>query len=142
MASTSALSRYLPPGEGGYLPYFLLFLSTLAIAHSVVCYVSDPETSLRQYSVPARPPPSGLCARLYGMKNVYTSLIRAYAAYNISNPQLYALAMASFLGVVFLNGTELVVYRTARPKECAVALIAPTTALLWMSSQRHYYIGV
>lgn len=97
---------------------------------------------MKQFSGPERPPPNALLAHVYGVKNVYTALIRGYAAYHMSNPQLYSLGMASFAGVIFLNGTELLVYRTARPKESAPTLIMSGSALLWMALQRQYYTGL
>ena len=112
------------------------------MTHTAVCFAGDAATALKQFSGPASPPPHGLTARLYGMKNVYTGLIRACAAYNIANPALYALAMATFAGVIFLNGTECFVYKTARPKETLAAVVLPVLVLLWMGTQREYYMSV
>lgn len=114
-------------------------LTTLGLTHSVVCYVSEPSKALANFSGPKRPPPNGLAARLYGMKNVYTALIRTYAAYHIANRELYDLAMWTLLGVLFLNVTELVAYRTARLKEAVFPLMTSGGLLLWMYLQRDWY---
>ncbi len=45
---------------------------------------------------------------------MYTALIRGYAAYNITSPELYNLALLTFVGVLFLYTSELVIYRTVR----------------------------
>lgn len=74
------------------------------------------------------------------MGNVYTSLTRIYAAYNITNPQVYDLAMWSFAGVVFLNTSEMLVYRTSRFKEAAWAIGNASSAFLWMYLQRDWYL--
>jgi len=89
---------------------------------------------------PARPEPNGLLARVYGVKNVYTSLIRAYAAYHITNPELYTLAMCTLAGVLFLYTTELVYYRTVRPQDYTIPFLTATLGLAWMYAQRDFYV--
>ncbi|KAK3990757.1 Erg28 like protein-domain-containing protein [Cladorrhinum sp. PSN332] len=132
---------FLPPDAGGLLPYFLLLQSTLAIGHSIVCYIGTPEKAMAQFSGPQKPVHTGLSARLYGVKNIYTGLMRGYAAYNIANPQVYALAQASFAGVLFLYLTELFVYKTARIKECIFPFIGAGGLTLWMWLQKDYYLA-
>ncbi|KAI0882827.1 uncharacterized protein GGS22DRAFT_190808 [Annulohypoxylon maeteangense] len=95
------LSSILPQHQG-YLPYFLIADGLSAAIHSVVCYTSDPTTSPKAFSGPAAPLPHQLLAHVYGVKNFYTSFIRFYAAYHITNPQLYDLALMTFIGVLFL----------------------------------------
>ncbi|PLB44536.1 hypothetical protein P170DRAFT_440803 [Aspergillus steynii IBT 23096] len=109
-------SSILPSVERGYLPYFLLFASLSALLHSISTYIS-PIPALQQFSGPLAPPKTPLLAHVYGMKNVYSGLIRLYAAYNISNPQLYDLATVTFVGVLVLYVGELWVWRTVRVQE-------------------------
>jgi hypothetical protein len=66
------------------------------------------------------------------MKNVYTALIRGFAAYHITNPQVYDLATCTFVGVLFLYGSELVIYRTVRMREAIFPFINAGGGLLWM----------
>ena len=106
-----------------------------------MCYISKPSTALTQFSGPKRPPANGLLARVYGMKNVYSSLIRIYAAYHITNPELYTLATLTFVGVLFLYGTELVVYKTVRMKEATFPFVMAGTALVWMVTYRDWYLN-
>ncbi|KAK3352735.1 hypothetical protein B0T25DRAFT_191553 [Lasiosphaeria hispida] len=129
----------LLPQHEGYLPYFLLYASSAAIIHSFVCYISPPNIAMGQFKGPARPEPNGLASRIYAMKNVYTSLIRGYAAYHITNTEVYNLAMLTFVGVLWLYGTELFYYRTARAKESIISLITATTGIIWMNTQREFY---
>ncbi|KAI1738156.1 ergosterol biosynthesis protein-like protein Erg28 [Xylaria scruposa] len=131
---------FLPQHEG-YLPYFLLMPALMAAIHTVACYVKSPTASLAQFSGPAAPPPSGLLARVYGVKNIYTSLIRFYAAYYISNPQIYDLATLTFVGVLFLYAGEVFVFRTSRLKETAFSFALSGSALVWMVSQREWYLS-
>jgi hypothetical protein len=94
-----------------------------------------------QFSGARRPAPTGLLARVYGTKNMYTAAVRAYAAYHVANPQVYELAMITFAGVLFLYTTELVVYRTVRVKEFAFPMLNAGGGLLWMWSQKAWYVS-
>ncbi|KAH6897405.1 ergosterol biosynthesis protein-like protein Erg28 [Thelonectria olida] len=120
----------LPPSEGGYLPYFLLYAGGSAIIHSVVCYLSSAPTALVSFQGVAAPPPHGLTARVYGVKNVYTSLIRLYAAYHIRNAQLYDLAILTFVGVLGLYVPERFVYGTVRTKEALFPFVTAGLAIV------------
>ncbi len=51
------------------------------------------------------------------MENSYTALIRAFAAYHMANPQVYHLAIFTFVGVLFLCTSEMFIWRTVRLKE-------------------------
>ncbi|KAK4163658.1 ergosterol biosynthesis Erg28 [Cladorrhinum sp. PSN259] len=135
------MSSFLPQGNGGLLPYFLLLQGSLAIIHSVVCYTGTPDAAMKQFSGPQKPAHTGLSARIYGVKNIYTGLMRLYAAYHLANPQLYALAQASFAGVLFLYITELFVYKTARIKECMFPFIGAGSLTVWMWLQKDYYLA-
>ena len=78
---------------------------------------------------------------MYGTKNVYTGLIRLYAAYHIANPELYTLAMLTFAGVLFLYGTEHLIWRTVGTKEASIPYITVTIALVWMQTQKEWYLA-
>ena len=112
----------------------------MALIHSVVCYASPPKTALAQFRGPAAPPPSPLLAHLYGVKNMYTGLIRAYAAYYIQNEQVYDLAIFTFAAVLFLYITEYAVWKTAGLREALFPFVLAGTALTWMVTQRSFYV--
>jgi hypothetical protein len=106
-----------------------------------VGYFAPPTKSLIQFRGPEKPPPIGLLARIYGVKNIYASLIRAYAAYHITNPQVYDLAMCTFVGVLFLYATETFVYRTVEPKGAIFPFVTAGGGLAWMWAQRGWYLA-
>ncbi|KAI3320805.1 ergosterol biosynthesis protein-like protein Erg28 [Xylariaceae sp. AK1471] len=134
------MAAFLPRHEG-CLPYFLLLPAFLAAIHTVVCYVGSPTASLKQFSGPTAPPPDGLLARVYGVKNFYTSLVRFYAAYNISNPQVYDLAILTFVGTLFLYSGEVFVYKTSRVREMWFTFVLAGSSLVWMVKQREWYLS-
>lgn len=105
-----------------------------------MCYFGTPSAALLQFKGPRRPLPSPLLAHVYGLKNVYTALIRGYAAYHISNPELYDLATYTFMGVLFLYSTELLVFRTARFKEVTIPFATAGLGIYWMVTARPYYV--
>ncbi|KAH7150698.1 ergosterol biosynthesis protein-like protein Erg28 [Fusarium sp. MPI-SDFR-AT-0072] len=128
------------PAHAGLLPYFLIYASVSAAIHTAVCYLYTPTASLVQFQGPTRPVPHGLLARVYGVKNIYTSLIRIYAAYHIANRQVYELAMCTFAGVLLLYGSEWLVYRTVRTREVVFPLVTASLGLIWMFVQRDFYL--
>ncbi|KAM7188361.1 hypothetical protein V8F33_010701 [Rhypophila sp. PSN 637] len=152
---TMTMSELLPQ-HLGLLPYFLLFVhhqlphlpsssrpnnmyltttcrnSSLASIHSVVCYLAPAATALTQFQGPLAPPPHSLTARVYGVKNIYTALIRTYAAYHITNSQLYTLAMFTYLGALGLYATDVFYYKTTKVREATSTFVLTTSAIVWM----------
>lgn len=118
-------------------------LSILAAVHVTGCYTLPTSASLKQFNGPNRPAPEppALLARVFGFKNMYTGLIRLYAAYNIENAPLYDLATLTIVGVLALYASEMLVFRTARAQEMAGPLVQASVALVWMVWQREYYTG-
>jgi hypothetical protein len=111
----------------------------MAGIHTIFCYLSPPSASLRQFSGPRHPPPTPLLAHVYGVKNIYTSLIRAYAAYQINNQALYDLATFTYVGVLFLFITEMVVWRTVRLREAVFPFVNAGMGLAWTTLAREWY---
>lgn len=112
----------------------------MALIHSVVTY-TNPIAALTQFSGPCAPPPSPLLAHVYGVKNVYSGLIRLYAAYHIYNRELYHLAIATYVGVFWLYSTELILWRTSRVRETASSFVISGGMIVWMLSQRDWYLN-
>ncbi|KAK7949438.1 hypothetical protein PG996_000026 [Apiospora saccharicola] len=137
------MAAALLPQSQGYLPYYLIYSGVSAVLHSVACYRMEPASALKAFSGPARPEPTGLLARVYATKNLYTSLIRLYAAYHLTNnPQLYDLAAWTFAGVLWLYGSELAVYKTVRMREASFPFVTAGVGLVWMLVQRDWYRGL
>ncbi|KAI9043951.1 Erg28 family protein [Aspergillus affinis] len=133
-------STILPSTEHGFLPYYLLLVSLTALTHTLVTYI-NPTASLKQFSGPLAPPKTRLLAHVYGIKNVYSCLIRLYAAYQITNGALYDLALVTFLGVLVLFGSELLVWRTVRIQEGVFPFITAGVGVVWMVSGRGDYLA-
>jgi len=95
------------------------------------------------FSGPRRPERSPLLAHTYAVKNVYTGLIRAYAAYHITNPDLYHLAIATFVGVLWLYSTECFCYKTVNldKRGAVIPLVTSSLGIVWMVGARRWYLG-
>jgi hypothetical protein len=116
-------------------------VSVSAFIHAVVCYITPPTTALASFRGPSAPPPQGLLARVYAVKNVYTAMIRLYAAYDPTNTAIYDLTILTFIGVLGLYGSERFVFRTVAHRESMFPFVTAGTGLIWMVMQRGHYVS-
>lgn len=82
-----------------------------------------------------------LSARTFGTWTLVQSIVRLYAAYNISNPQIYQLAYLTYLvaGLHFMG--EWLVFKTAKwGAPLAGPIIVSSSSLLWMTVQWGFYV--
>ncbi|ORY09541.1 Erg28 protein [Clohesyomyces aquaticus] len=157
----SAFSSYLPPVEG-LLPKWLLLVSVISVANSVQAYATLTYTQ-RVYNHPAPPSPSApsstpsqtlkptesanpvtpLSARTFGTWTFLSSVIRLYAAYNISDPLIYQLALWTY-GIAWAHFmSEWWVFGTARwGAGLAGPVCVASGSLVWMWAQKEYYLGL
>ncbi|KAF1843446.1 ergosterol biosynthesis protein-like protein [Cucurbitaria berberidis CBS 394.84] len=146
MAST--VLSYLPPAEG-LLPKWLLMISLLSVGNSVQAYTTLHFTS-RVYNPSAIDPPpqtpkhvTGLSSRTFGTWTFLTSLVRLYAAYNITNGAFYQLAMWTFVVAWGHFLSEWLVFKTTKwGMPLAGPIIVSNASLLWMLMQWGYYVKV
>jgi hypothetical protein len=108
--------------------------------HTWFCYAAPPEHSLVEFSGDFRPEHSKLLAHMYGLKNLYASLIRFYAAYYIANPQVYDLATYTFAAVAFCFLTEWGLWQSVRSRELAIPLFTAVVGFVWMMRERDFYV--
>lgn len=106
-----------------------------------MCYASSPKTALAPFRGPSAPPPQALLAHVYAVKNVYTGLIRLYAAYDLANQAVYDLAVVTFVGVLALYVPERFLYGTVGKRESVFPFVTAGTGLVWMLMQRGYYLS-
>ncbi|KAL8279954.1 hypothetical protein RQP46_007535 [Phenoliferia psychrophenolica] len=135
---SSAFSELLPTSEG-YLPYWMLFVSSLAIFNSVQNFVT---TSLTRRVYNRSPGSvSGLQARTFAVWTLASAAIRLYAAYNISVKGFYDLALISYVLALGHFASEALVFRTAGLGPGLISpLIVASTSLIWMTRQYNFYV--
>ncbi|KAI1762956.1 hypothetical protein GGR53DRAFT_499498 [Hypoxylon sp. FL1150] len=68
-------------------------------------------------------------------------MIRLYAAYNLSDPLVYDMAIWTFVGVLFLYVTEVFVYKNSRLREAAFPHVTAGMCFVWMMLQRDWYLS-
>ncbi|KAH8890519.1 hypothetical protein GQ53DRAFT_824653 [Thozetella sp. PMI_491] len=155
----------------GFLPYFLLYVRPLprheisspvvpapepartvlelmpkqtsasALIQAAVCYCAVPHKALVFFGGSNAPPPHGLLARLYGLQNTYAALITLYAAYHITNSELYTLAALTYAGTLFLAITEVLFYKTVGIADAIHSLATRAAVLSWMWMYRDFYLA-
>ncbi|KAH7412591.1 hypothetical protein BKA64DRAFT_740391 [Cadophora sp. MPI-SDFR-AT-0126] len=154
----STITSYLPQHEG-ILPKWMLFVSLVALGNSIQSYLTISYTA-RLYAGPKLPTPilsstdkskpskapsnspaTPLQSRTFGTWTLIQSLVRIYAAYNISNPQFYELAFLTYVVAWGHFMSEWWIFGTARIGE---GLIFPVTiasgTLVWMWLQWGFYV--
>ncbi|KAF9893794.1 hypothetical protein FE257_009964 [Aspergillus nanangensis] len=137
------LLSYLPPFEG-LLPKWLFLVSVVSTANSIQAYRSE-SYSAQLYnakSTDGRPFTNPLSSRTFGTWTFLSSVVRMYAAYHLTTPAVYDLAMWSFgIALVHFLG-ELVAFGSAKLKGRFVSpLIVASSSLTWMWLQRDGYLS-
>ncbi|KAK1927897.1 hypothetical protein DB88DRAFT_507957 [Papiliotrema laurentii] len=133
---------YLPllPAQGGYLPYFLLLGGTAGLYNTIQNFFTSAQTkelySGQQQQV------SRLTCRLFGLYTGIVSVIRFYAAYNITNQPVYDLALIAHAFALWHFTTEMVAFGSVKVNRASISpFIVATTGIVWMWSQRAFYTG-
>ncbi|KAI5858606.1 Erg28 like protein-domain-containing protein [Tricharina praecox] len=130
---------YLPQ-DSGYLSKWLLFVSAVAVFNSVQNFVT---LKLTQRVYQERPQDvTWLSSRTFGTWTFLSAVVRAYAAYNITNPQVYDICMWSYAIAGFHFVSEWLVFGTASLGAGLTGpLIVSSSSLAWMFTQREFYAG-
>jgi hypothetical protein len=164
----SSLLSYLPQHDG-ILPKWLLFVSSCrrtlkylkmltsfplqvslvsvlnsAQAYSTLHYtqrVYSGSSSLPKTPASTASPVTPLSARTFGTWTFISSVIRLYAAYHISNPQVYQLALWTY-GIAWAHFmSEWWVFGTTKwGAGLAGPVFVSTGSLIWMGLQWGYYV--
>lgn len=132
------------------LTLFILQVSLISILNSAQAY-STLHFTQRVYSgsksaLPATPsgsksPVTPLSARTFGTWTVVQSVVRLYAAYNISNPAVYQLGLWTY-GIAWAHFmSEWFIFKsTSWGAGLAGPVFVSTGSLVWMFAQWGYYV--
>lgn len=138
------LLSYLPPFEG-LLPKWLFLVSVVSTANSFQAYKNEAYAAqlYNGKTADGRPFTNALSSRTFGTWTLISSVIRMYAAYNVTTPVVYDMGMWTF-GIAFFHFvTELLVYGTAQLKGRFLGpMIVASSTLTWMFLQRDAYLGL
>ena len=107
---------------------------------TIICYAST-STSL-VHKVYSRAPPAeltSLSSRTFGTWNLLSTVVRAYSAFHLSEPTVYALALSTYVIAVAHFGLEFVVFKTAGGKGMLAAEIIPIMTIIMMLAQQGNY---
>ncbi|KAG7571320.1 hypothetical protein FFLO_00672 [Filobasidium floriforme] len=138
-----AKSAFVLPqaSNGGYLPYWLAFVAVVSVYNTIQAFVT-PTLTKRIYS---RKPEevTGIGRRTFGVWTLLAACIRIYAAYEINNPALYNLTLASYVlaGGHFLS--ELFIFKSAGLQAPALSpVLVAIPSMIWLVMQRQHYLSV
>ena len=149
---------FLPQGQG-WLPSWLLLVcrshslprklrkltnsiqvSLTSLGNTIQAYMTTKNT--REVYVQSGSETTALSSRLFGTWTIVSAVIRLYAAYNISNPQLYQLAIWAYAIAWFHFMSEWMLFKTAVwGRGLAGPVLISTGSLIWMFSQWGYYVA-
>ncbi|EST07740.1 Erg28 [Kalmanozyma brasiliensis GHG001] len=104
-----SVSAWIPDG---LLPRWLLVVAAMASLNGATNFFNS-RASAKVYSA-AGGQITPLSARLFGVWNITSAIIRAYAAYNINDKVAYELCMWSFVIALVHFVSETFVYKTAK----------------------------
>ncbi|CZT06452.1 probable ERG28 Protein involved in synthesis of ergosterol [Rhynchosporium agropyri] len=153
------ITSYLPQHEG-ILPKWMLFLSVVALGNTIQSYLtlsytarlyagpklptpilSSNSKSSPKTKAPSNSPATPLQSRTFGTWTLIQSLVRIYAAYNISNPQFYQLAYLTYVVAWWHFMSEWWIFGTARLGEGLVfPVVIASSTLVWMWMQWGFYV--
>lgn len=127
--------------SAGLLPKWLLFVSAVSVFNSAQCYLGGPDLTRRVY--PRQPDQvTSLSVRTFGTWTFLSCVIRMYAALNITNSQVYDLAIASYLIAGFHFVSEWLVFHTTDTRKGSGLygpLVVASLSATWMLTQRSFY---
>ena len=111
-----SLSTLLPPAEGGWLSYWMLLFSSLAVFNTVANYLSFPAPFFGTVQIYPKAQVTTLQGRTFGTWTIISAVVRLQLAYDPSNMQLYGLSMFTFAVASFHFGCEYFLFRTMSTK--------------------------
>ncbi|KAH3665748.1 hypothetical protein OGAPHI_003936 [Ogataea philodendri] len=114
-------------------------ISAVSVFNSVQTYVNTDLTKRVYEANPNAVTP--LSARTFGTWTLLAAIVRIYASYYISNPQLYDVCLYSYVLALLHFGSEWLLFKTAKfGKGLLGPLIVATTSITWMVSKRNEYV--
>jgi hypothetical protein len=109
-------------------------------AYSTLVYTQQVYTGTKNSK--AGSPVTPLSGRTFGTWTLVSAVIRFFAAYHISNPQIYQLAFWSYaIAFAHFNMEWFVFKTTTWGKGLAGPVVVSTGTLLWMLLQWDYYVN-
>lgn len=155
----------LLPAQEGLLPYWLLLVSSFqnaipsrklpsinrnisqtsatSILNTITCYTSKDFIHLTYQGPAASTEVTSLSTPLFGTWMLLSSVIHTYAAYNLDDKGIYAIALSTYAIALAHFSSEWLGYKTmSMGKGLATPFAVASLTTFWMLSQSGYYIKV
>ncbi|KAH8589225.1 Erg28 like protein-domain-containing protein [Bisporella sp. PMI_857] len=126
------MGTYYPSLEKGYLPAWILVLSSIALYQTAKSYIGVIRAGSAAFDATR-------ASRNFGTWTLLGSVLRLYTAYDIQNGGLYDVTIWSFVIGFAYFGLEWVVFGISVPGRRRGLVITLGTCI-WMLIQRNHYI--
>ena len=111
----------------------------MSVGNTIQAYITTENT--REVYLGSGSETSALSSRIFGTWTIVSATVRFYAAYNISNPHLYQLAIWVYAIAWAHFMSEWLLFKTAAWGRGLVGpVFISTGTLIWMFSQWSYYV--
>jgi len=137
---TDFITKFLP--GPGLLPAWQLLVATTAIINALQNFVSDNGSKLVYANAAKRGEVNPLQARDFGVWTLTSGMVRAYAAFSITDPVVYNMALATYVIAAGHFFSELLIFRTCGLTFGAISpIIVASTSIFWMVTARSFYLA-
>ena len=114
-------------------------VSVISVGNTIQAYITTKNT--REVYMRTGQEITAFTSRVFGTWTFVSAIVRLYAAYNISNPQIYELALVVYAIAWFHFFSEWLVFGTAAwGRGLAGPILISTGSLVWMLSQWGFYV--
>ena len=111
----------------------------MSVGNTIQAYTTTKNT--REVYLQSGSETTALSSRIFGTWTVVSAIIRLYAAYNISDPRLYQLAIWVYAVAWLHFVSEWMIFKTvAWGRGVAGPILVSTGSLIWMFSQWGHYV--
>ncbi|KZO96711.1 Erg28-like protein [Calocera viscosa TUFC12733] len=134
------VTKYLP--GPGLLPAWNLIAASTAVIYAVQNLLSDKGSKLVYLNGAKQGLVNPLQSRNFGIWSLTSGMVRFYVAYNITNPVVYNIGLGTYVIALFHFLSEWLVFGTCALGGGVVSpIIVASTSIVWMVSQREFYVG-
>ena len=115
---------------------------SIALSSSIATYRSTRSTLLTYPGPVAATQINELTAHIYGTWTCLSGTVRLYAAYKLNNPEVYSIALCTFVIAFGHFVLEWIYFKRVKAEKGLVsALLVSSGSIVWMITQRKYYLS-
>ncbi|KZT59132.1 ergosterol biosynthesis protein Erg28 [Calocera cornea HHB12733] len=134
------VTKYAP--GPGLLPLWNLIAGSTAVIYAFQNLASDSGSKLVYLAGARKGLVNTLQSRNFALWSLTNGIVRFYFAYNVGNPVVYDITLATYVIATLHFLSEWLVFRTCALGGGVVSpLIVAGSSIVWMTTQREFYLG-